>query len=87
MEKLSAEEIVEEINSGATELDLEVTQRNKHIIPLLIFIFRIADNGIGAEGCKTISKALKASTSLTKLNLALMQQDKHIQFYIFNNKQ
>lgn len=86
MEKLSVEEIVEEINNGATELDLEVTQHNKHILPLLIFIFRIAYNEIGAEGCKTISKALKASTSLTKLNLALMQHNKHVQFYTFNNK-
>ena len=42
--------------------------------------FQITDSGIGDEGCRAIGEALKTNTSLTQLNLGLIQQHQHFSF-------
>ena len=73
MGNLTAEEIVAKINSGATKLNLRLTQQQQH------FSFshpQITDTGIGDEGVKTICEALKSNTSLKGLYLTMAQQQR-----------
>ena len=48
--------------------------------------FQITGNGIGAEGGKAIGEALKANTSLTQLNLWVIQQHQHFSFSHFKSQ-
>ena len=72
--KLMTEEIVVKINSGATELNLELTQQQQQQQHFSFPHPQITDNQIGAEGGKAIAEALKTNTSLTWLDLSTTQQ-------------
>ena len=72
--KLTAEEIVAKINSGATELNLELIQQQQQQQHFSYLHPQSTGNGIGAEGGKAIAEALKTNTSLTKLYLSVTQQ-------------